>query len=126
MAPATPAILVFTKYEELIASVRQEWYRDEQKRGVSKVAASHILRDLTAHEFHKRIGRRWDAILEKERVPKLCVATDVDSNGHAGMERLAAGTLAELKGKSERLAFAAAQRSSPAISTKGSCIRSHV
>ncbi|OIW22515.1 hypothetical protein CONLIGDRAFT_587335 [Coniochaeta ligniaria NRRL 30616] len=118
VAPATPAILVFTKYEELIASVRQEWYRDEQKRGVSKVAASHILRDLTAHEFQKRIGRRWDAILGDEHVPKLCVATDDDSSGHAGMERLAAGTLAELKGKNERLVFAAAQRSSPAISTK--------
>lgn len=121
LAPATPAILVFTKYEELIASVRQEWYRDEQKRGVSRVAASHILRDMTTHEFQKRIGRRWDAILGDQHVPKLCVATDDDSSGHAGMERLAAGTLAELKGRSERLAFAAAQRSSPAISTKGAC-----
>ncbi|KAB5529070.1 hypothetical protein GE09DRAFT_1064621 [Coniochaeta sp. 2T2.1] len=118
IAPATPIILVFTKYEELIASVRQEWYRDEQKRGVSKVAASHILRDLTNHEFQKRIGRRWDAILEGEPVPKLCVATDDDGSAHAGMERLAVATLAELREKPERLAFAAAQRSAPQISTK--------
>jgi len=119
LAPATPAILVFTKYEELIANVRQEWYRDEQRRGISKVAASHILRDLTNHEFKKRIGRRWDAILGDAKIPKLCVATDDEWNPHAGMERLAVGTLSELKGKGERLSYAAAQRGSPAISTQG-------
>lgn len=98
--------------------MRNEWYRDEQKRGMSKVAASHILRDLTTHEFNKQIGHKWDAVIGDQRISKLCVATD-DDGGHAGMERLAIGTFAELKGKDERLAFAAAQRVSPALSTRG-------
>jgi hypothetical protein len=106
-----------------VASVRQESYRDEEKYGMSKVAASYIFRYLTANKFEWFAGQRWDVVVGDAHIPRLCVATDDDGSGLAGMERLSVRTLAGLKEKTARLVFAAAQSASSNFDQRSAATR---
>ncbi|KAK1751306.1 hypothetical protein QBC47DRAFT_80661 [Echria macrotheca] len=129
VAPHVPVIMVFTKYDEFISKVQLDWSKDAQERGLSKVAVTHILNDLTAKRFSKTIGKRWDELMldksgrpKGKRVLRACVAggTDPDDD-ESSFEALATTTLESLREWKEgyvRLVFAAAQRNSATISTK--------
>jgi hypothetical protein len=129
VAPHVPALLVFTKYDEFVSHVQLTWSRDAEERGLSKVAVSHILKDLTSKKFEEAIGRRWDDVLldskgrsRVQRIARVCVAgcaTVEDDDSSFG--ELAAATLKSLGEWKEwhvKLAFAAAQRNSAAMSTR--------
>ncbi|KAK1762219.1 hypothetical protein QBC33DRAFT_290822 [Phialemonium atrogriseum] len=125
-APDTPpAVLVFTKYEELVGRARLEWSRDERRSGAaSSVAVSHLIGDLASRRFEERIGGRWDGIVGGGgRVARVCVANDDGGDGgvgggRSGFDALTGTTVAALKDWNAKLAFAAAQRNSPSISTQ--------
>lgn len=123
-ADTPPAVLVFTKYEELVGRARLEWSRDERRSGAaSSVAVSHLIGDLASRRFEERIGGRWDGIVGGGRVARVCVASDDGGDGgvgggRSGFDTLTATTVAALKNWNAKLAFAAAQRNSPSISTQ--------
>jgi hypothetical protein len=111
-----PAILVFTKYDEFVSETQLQWARDAGERGLSKVAVSHILGDLTVKRFEEKIGKRWDAVLAGAGpVQRVCVA----SEDAGSFERLAATTSAVVRDEEGRRAFATAQRNNAAVSTRG-------
>ncbi|KAK3374781.1 hypothetical protein B0H63DRAFT_480871 [Podospora didyma] len=119
LAPQLPVVLTFTKYDEFISQVQLDWSREAQDRGLSKVAVTHILRDLTAKRFEQTIGKRWDDVLVPgliKKVPRVCVSSTVGDVDGGGFEELAATTLAAVRDSRVRLAFAAAQRTSVFIS----------
>lgn len=116
-APGVPLVLVFTKYEEFVGQVKLDWSRDAQERGLSKVAVSHILRDLSSKKFEKEIGRRWDNLLNGT-IPRVCVSSGDDEDDERSCEELALRTLSTLREKGIRYAFGTAQRNSALISTK--------
>lgn len=135
IAPQVPVILAFTKYDDFVSKVQLDWSKDAEERGLSKVAVTHILNDLTANRFNKTIGKRWDEVMLDEkgkpkgrRVPRVCVASGTDpEDDDSTFEALTTTTLESLgewKESRVRLAFAAAQRSSATISTKCRCHRS--
>jgi hypothetical protein len=124
-----PALLVFTKYDEFVSQVQLTWSRDAEERGLSKLAVKHILKDLASKQFDQGIGKRWDEVLLDSKgrsrvgpIARVCVAgyatvEDDDSS----FEDLATATLKSLGEWKEwhvKLAFAAAQRNSAAISTR--------
>jgi hypothetical protein len=120
IAPHVPVVLVFTKYDDFVSQVQLDWSRNAQGRGLSKVAVSHILRDLTVKRFERLIGRQWDDITQgrsKVLTQRVCVASDLE-DGDASFERLAVSTLGSLKDESIQLSFAVAQRNSASISTE--------
>jgi hypothetical protein len=118
-APNVPIILVFTKYDEFVHKVKIDWSRDAQERGLSKLAVTHILQDLSSKKFEQNIGKKWDAVLS-ESIPRVCVSSgDSDSEDDTkSFEELAERTLAGLRDRSVKFAFAAAQRNSALISTQ--------
>ncbi|KAK5655765.1 hypothetical protein OQA88_5302 [Cercophora sp. LCS_1] len=129
VAPHVPVILVFTKYDDFVAKVQLDWSKDAQERGLSKVAVTHILRDLTAKRFEKTIQKRWDEVLldakgrpKVKEIQRVCVAGGDDPDGDdSSFEELAKATLEVLKEWHDwhvKLAFAAAQRNCASISTR--------
>jgi hypothetical protein len=117
LASNVPAVLVFTKYNEFVGQVQLDWSHDAQAYGQSKVAVSHILRDLSSEKFEKQIGRKWaDALGDNNGsiLPRVCVSEDDGISFLA----LAETTLAGLRQRCVRFAFAAAQRNSASISTQ--------
>ncbi|KAJ4287463.1 hypothetical protein N0V88_007649 [Collariella sp. IMI 366227] len=116
-APHVPVTLVFTKYEEFVNKVRLDWSHDAEQRGLSKLAVSHILRDLSSKKFESNIGKKWDAVLNGA-VPRVCVWSGDSDEGARSFEALADVTLSKLRERSVRYAFAAAQRSSAMTSTR--------
>jgi hypothetical protein len=112
-----PLILAFTKYDEFVSQVRLDWSRDAQQRGLSKVAVAHILRDLSSKKFEKHIGRKWDEVLNGS-IPRVCVSGGDDEDAARSFEELTVDTLARLRERSVKYAFAAAQRNSATISTQ--------
>ncbi|KAK3301687.1 uncharacterized protein B0T15DRAFT_405023 [Chaetomium strumarium] len=116
-APYMPVVLVFTKYDEYVSQVKLEWSRNADEHGLSKVAVSHILRDLSSKKFEKEIGKKWDDVLNG-RIPRVCVSSGEDEDSARSSEELAEATLACLRDKNVKLAFAAAQRNSALISTR--------
>lgn len=131
LAPHIPVVLLFTKYDEFVAEVRLDWSKDAEERGLSKVAVSHILRDLATKKFERNIGERWDKALhlgEKRTsswqghyVRRVCVAGS-EGVGDDDMEEsfleLVGITLAGLRERCVKLAFAVAQRNSAFIDTQ--------
>jgi len=124
IAPHIPVVLLFTKYDEFVGQVQLDWSRDAQERGLSKVAVTHILRDLSTKRFETMIGSKWDEVLqmggtrEQHRVQRVCVASDGDGGeGEESFEKLAEVTLAGLRERNVKLAFAVAQRNSALMST---------
>jgi hypothetical protein len=116
-APWVPLILVFTKYDEFVSQVKLDWSRGAQEQGLSKVAVSHILRDLSSKKFEKHIGQKWDEVLGGS-VPRVCVSSGDEDDDVRSDEVLAEATLTALRNKSVKYAFAAAQRNSALISTR--------
>jgi hypothetical protein len=116
-APGVPLVLVFTKYEEFVGQVKLDWSRDAQERGLSKVAVTHILRDLSSKKFEKEIGRKWDDLLNGT-IPRVCVSSGDNEDDERSCEELALRTLASLRERGIRYAFATAQRNSALITTK--------
>ncbi|GAB1320905.1 hypothetical protein MFIFM68171_11115 [Madurella fahalii] len=116
-APHVPLVLVFTKYDEFVSKVKLDWSRDAQEQGLSKVAVSHILRDLSSKKFEKQIGKKWDDVLN-ETIQRVCVSSGDSEDDTRSFEELAGVTLAGLQHSSVKFAFAAAQRNSAAISTQ--------
>ncbi|KAK4239586.1 hypothetical protein C8A03DRAFT_42817 [Achaetomium macrosporum] len=116
-APHMPIVLVFTKYDEFVSQVKLEWSRNADEHGLSKVAVSHILRDLSSKKFEKDIGRKWDEVLNGT-IPRVCVSSGDDEDSARSSEELAEATLASLRDKNVKFAFAAAQRNSALISTR--------
>ncbi|EAQ88852.1 hypothetical protein CHGG_05471 [Chaetomium globosum CBS 148.51] len=116
-SPWVPLILVFTKYDEFVSQVKLDWSRGAQEQGLSKVAVSHILRDLSSKKFEKHIGQKWDEVLGGS-VPRVCVSSGDEDDDVRSDEVLAEATLAALRNKSVKYAFAAAQRNSALISTR--------
>jgi len=129
VAPHVPVVLLFTKYDDFVGQVQLDWSHNAQECGLSKVAVTHILNDLSAKRFEKTIKKRWDAVLLDEKgrykgrhVPRVCVASGSDpDDDDSSFEKLATTTLEclrELKEWHVKLAFAAAQRNSATISTR--------
>lgn len=129
VAPHVPVLLVYTKYDDFVSRVEMDWSHAAQQRGLSKVAVSHILKDLTTKRFEKTIKKRWDGVLLDERgrykvqpVPRVCVASGTDpDDDDSTFEKLATATLDSLrewKHWDVKMAFAAAQRNSATISTR--------
>jgi hypothetical protein len=129
VAPHVPMVLLYTKYDDFVSRVQMDWSHDAQQRGLSKVAVSHILKDLSTKRFEKSIKKRWDAVLLDDRgrymvqpVARVCVASGSDPDGDdSSFEKLATATLDSLrewKDWNVKLAFAAAQRNSATISTQ--------
>ncbi|KAK3905461.1 hypothetical protein C8A05DRAFT_12704 [Staphylotrichum tortipilum] len=116
-APGVPLILVFTKYDEFVSQVQLDWSREAQQQGLSKVAVSHILRDLSAKKFEQEIGRRWDNVLGGT-APRVCVSEGDEDDDARSLEELTEKTLASLRERSVRYAFSTAQRNSAMISTR--------
>jgi hypothetical protein len=116
-APHMPIILVFTKYDEYVSQVKLEWSRNADEHGLSKVAVSHILRDLSSKKFEKEIGKKWDEVLNGT-IPRVCVSSGDDEDGTHSFEELIKATMAGLRDKHVKLAFAVAQRNSALISTR--------
>jgi hypothetical protein len=112
-----PLILAFTKYDEFVSQVRLDWARDAQQRGLSKVAVAHILRDLSSKKFENRIGKKWDEVLNGS-IPRVRVSGGDDEDAARSFEELTVDTLARLRERSVKYAFAAAQRNSATISTQ--------
>ncbi|KAK0703879.1 hypothetical protein B0T26DRAFT_733121 [Lasiosphaeria miniovina] len=125
LAAHTPLVLVFTKYDEFVSQVQLDWSRQADHRGLSKVAVSHILRDLTAKRFAKQIGKRWDDVESRsliKKIPRVCVASrsevEDDGLGSTSFYALATATLDNLRERSVKTAFAAAQRNSASVATR--------
>jgi len=129
VARQVPIIIAFTKYDDFISKVQLEWSKDAQERGLSKVAVTHILNDLTARRFEKTIAKRWDEVLlddkgrsKGRKVPRVCVASGDDPDGDdSSFEALGTTTLESLREWKDwhvKLAFATAQRNSASISTQ--------
>ncbi|KAK3339950.1 hypothetical protein B0T25DRAFT_560968 [Lasiosphaeria hispida] len=130
VAPQVPVVLVFTKYDEFVGRVQLAWSRDAQERGLSKVALSYILRDLSTKRFYELIGKRWDDVLldgqgrsRVRHVPRVCVSSgavdgDDDDSSFEALAKVTLESLREWKERHVKLAFAAAQRSSVTISTR--------
>ncbi|KAK4131591.1 hypothetical protein BT67DRAFT_464267 [Trichocladium antarcticum] len=116
-APNVPVIIVFTKYDEFVNQVRIDWSRDAQQRGLSKLPVAHILRDLSSEKFDQQIGAKWDRVLS-QTVPRVCVSSGDGEDDARSVEELAERTLAGLRDRSVKYAFAAAQRNSALISTQ--------
>ncbi len=116
-APAVPLILVFTKYDEFVSQVQLDWAREAQQGGLSKVAVSHILRDLSSKKFEQEIGSRWDGVLNGT-VPRVCVSEGDEDDDARSLEELTEKTLETLRERSVRYAFSTAQRNSALISTR--------
>ncbi|KAK4153514.1 hypothetical protein C8A00DRAFT_43576 [Chaetomidium leptoderma] len=118
-APGVPLVFVFTKYDEFVGQVKLDWSREAQERGLSKVAVSHILRDLSSKKFEQHIGKKWDHVLHGT-IPRVCVSggDDDDEDGTRSFEELTTATLASLRERSVKYAFATAQRKSALISTQ--------
>ena len=116
-ASGTPIVLVFTKYEEFGSRVKNNWSRDASEQGLSKVAVSHILHELSARRFESHIGKKWDEVLNGA-IPRVCVLSGDSDEDARSFEALASVTLARLRERSVRYAFAAAQRNSALISTR--------
>lgn len=126
IAPHIPVVLLFTKYDLFVNQVELDWSRDAQERGLSKVAVTHILRDLTQKRFDKTIGRRWkEEALSGGSIPHVCVGSGQDvgdddadvGDGDAGFERVAVTTLENLRDRNVKFAFATAQRNSAHIAS---------
>ncbi|KAM7218336.1 hypothetical protein V8F06_006259 [Rhypophila decipiens] len=132
LAPHIPVVLVFTKYDEFVSQVRLDWSKDAEERGLSKVAVTHILRDLAIKRFEHSIGERWDEALQlgvhkssswqEHNVRRVCVAGseglgDDDTEPESFLQ-LVGITLSGLKERSVKLAFAVAQRNSAFIDTQ--------
>jgi hypothetical protein len=124
-------VLLFTKFDEYADRVRLSWTRDVlQHRGLSEAAMKHILHDLTTKRFDEHIGSRWDQVLsdhgrrsKAHSIPRVCVASghggeDEDSHGAGSFDQLVKTTLATLRDRNVKLAFATAQRNSASISTR--------
>ncbi|KAK0704593.1 hypothetical protein B0H67DRAFT_649023 [Lasiosphaeris hirsuta] len=130
VAPQVPVVLVFTKYDEFVGRVQLEWSRGADEHGLSKVALTHILRELSTKRFHELIGKRWDDVLLDGQgrsrvriVPRVCVASGAvdgsdDDSSFEALAKVTLESLREWKQKHVKLAFAAAQRSSATISTR--------
>lgn len=129
VAPHVPALLVFTKYDEFVSRVQLTWSRDAEERGLSKVAVSHILKDLTSKKFEETIGKRWDDVMldskgrsRVQRTARVCVAgcatVDDDDSSFGELAAATLKSLGEWKEWHVKLAFAAAQRNSAAMSTR--------
>jgi len=129
VAPHVPVVLLYTKYDEFVGQVQLDWSHDAQERGLSKVAVTHILRDLATNRFEKTIKKRWDAVLMDDRgrykiqqVPRVCVASgsdpDVDDESFGALAMATLDSLHTWKDWHVKLAFAAAQRNSATISTR--------
>ncbi|EGS17831.1 uncharacterized protein CTHT_0071850 [Thermochaetoides thermophila DSM 1495] len=116
-APNVPLVLVFTKYEEFVARVKIEWSRDAQEQGLSKVAVSHILRDLSSKKFEQAIGRKWNGVLEAS-VPRVKISSGDSEDDVRSFEELAESTLSTLQNRSVKFVYAAAQRNSAFISAR--------
>ncbi|KAK3296362.1 uncharacterized protein B0H64DRAFT_342579 [Chaetomium fimeti] len=116
-APWVPLVLLFTKYDEFVSQVKLDWSRGAQEQGLSKVAVSHILRDLSSKKFEKHIGQKWDEVLGGS-VPRVCVSSGDEDDDVRSDEVLAEATLTTLRNKNVKYAFAAAQRNSALISTR--------
>ncbi|KAL1841549.1 hypothetical protein VTJ49DRAFT_6922 [Mycothermus thermophilus] len=110
VAPGLPVVLVFTKYDDFVERVRLEWSRDAQEKGLSKVAVSYILRDLATKRFEQEIA----AVV----VPRVCVSSPDTDEDARSFEVLAETTLARLRDRNVKYAFAAAQRISALICTR--------
>ncbi|KAK4167731.1 hypothetical protein QBC43DRAFT_311341 [Cladorrhinum sp. PSN259] len=117
ISPHVPVVLVFTKYEEFRAKVRLEWSKGADERGLSKIAVGHILRDLSGKRFEQDIAVKWDGLLSAQ-IPRVCVSSDDEDDENRSFEQLTLSTLATLRDKNVRYAFAAAQRHSASISTQ--------
>ncbi|KAK3994193.1 hypothetical protein QBC44DRAFT_322808 [Cladorrhinum sp. PSN332] len=117
ISPHVPMVLVFTKYEEFMAKVALEWSKGANERGLSKVAVGHILRDLSGKRFEQSIATKWDGLLSAH-IPRVCVSSDDENDDNRSFEQLTLSTLATLRDKNVRYAFAAAQRHSASISTQ--------
>lgn len=129
VAPQVPIIIAFTKYDHFVSKVQLDWSKNAQERGLSKVAVTHILNDLTTKRFEKTIAKRWDKVLlddkgrsKGRKVPRVCVASGDDpGSDDSSFEALATTTLDSLREWKDwhvKLAFAAAQRNSASISTQ--------
>ncbi|KAL2271976.1 hypothetical protein VTJ83DRAFT_1347 [Remersonia thermophila] len=126
VAPGVPVVLVFTKYDDFVERVRLGWSHNAEEKGLSKVAVSYILRDLAAKRFEHEIGRRWDEVLLPNGaspgaaavVPRVCVSSPDTDEDARSFEALAEATLARLRDRSVKYAFAAAQRISAPICTR--------
>ncbi|KAM7193795.1 hypothetical protein V8F20_008270 [Naviculisporaceae sp. PSN 640] len=131
LAPHIPVVLLFTKYDEFVAEVRLDWSKDAEERGLSKVAVSHILRDLATKKFERSIGERWDEALhlgekrtsswQEHNVRRVCVAGSEgvgDDDKEESFLELVGITLAGLRARCVKLAFAVAQRNSAFIDTQ--------
>ncbi|KAK3311868.1 hypothetical protein B0H66DRAFT_594540 [Apodospora peruviana] len=128
VAPHIPVVLLFTKYDDFVSRVELKWSKNAQQRGLSKVAVTHILRDLSTKRFEKTIGSKWDEALHLttpassassgKHIQRVCVASDGDGDGEESFEKLAVVTLAGLRDRSIKLAYAVAQRNSAFISTQ--------
>lgn len=117
ITPHVPVVLVFTKYEEFVSQVRLDWSRGSAERGLSKVAVSHILRDLSGKKFEQNIAIKWDCLLSAQ-IPRVCVSSDDADDDNRSFEQLTLSTLTVLRDRNIKYAFAAAQRHSPSISTQ--------
>ena len=122
-APGVPLVIVFTKYDEFVSQVKLDWSQNPEERGLSKVAVSHILRDLSSEKFDQHIGRKWDGVLDGA-IPRVRVSSGDDENDARSAGELAETTLASLRERSVRYAFVAAQRNSAWISTRCKPLRS--
>ena len=116
-APGVPLVLVFTKYEEFVSQVRLDWSRDTQERALSTVAVTHILRDLSSKKFERLVGKKWQEVLGGT-TPRVCVSSGENEDDARSFEELTVRTLASLRDRSVKFAFAAAQRNSALISTQ--------
>ena len=116
-APGVPLVLVFTKYEEFVSQVRLDWSRDTQERALSTVAVTHILRDLSSKKFERLVGKKWNEVLGGT-TPRVCVSSGENEDDARSFEELTVRTLASLRERSVKFAFAAAQRNSALISTQ--------
>lgn len=126
IAPHVPVVLLFTKYEEFLSRVQLDWAHDAQERGMSKVAVTHILRDLATKRFDETIGKKWDDALlvapgrsdSRQRVPRVCVQGGGEGDSDESFEQVVTTTLGCLRERDVKVAFAAAQRCSASISTE--------
>lgn len=116
-APNVPIILVFTKYEEFVQQVKIQWSHDADERGLSKLPVMHILRGLSAERFEKSIGKKWADVI-KGTIPRVRVSVGDTDDDEKSFEELSGRTLASLRDRSVKFAFAAAQRNSALISTQ--------
>lgn len=117
ISPQVPVVLVFSKYDEFMAEVKLEWSKEANERGLSKIAVGHILRDLAGKKFEQTIAAKWNGLLSAQ-IPKVCVSSDDVDDDNRSFEQLTLTTLAVLRDKNVKYAFAAAQRHSASISTQ--------